>query len=110
MIQSGGIYHLLRVRGVFRVIFICFLIENQHDTRHNESSLTNQENPLSLLMTRHNALDTFNSYLFHKNTVKSEYARDLRNLNFKDKPVKTFVGNEKNYKRNGRERHRWYDQ
>merc|ERR1712166_301344 len=46
-------------------------------------------------MTRHNALDTFNSYIFHKNNVQVAYARDLRSLNFKDKPLKTFVGQEK---------------
>ena len=46
-------------------------------------------------MTRHNALDNFNSYIFHKNNVKSQYARDVRFLNFKDKPLKTFIGKEK---------------
>jgi len=45
-------------------------------------------------MTKNDALDTFNSYIFHKNNVLPEYAAELASLNFKDKPLETFVGQE----------------
>ena len=45
-------------------------------------------------MTKHSALDTFNSYIFHKNSVNRDYARDLKSLNFNKKQFKNFVGKE----------------
>jgi serine protease inhibitor len=45
-------------------------------------------------MTRNDALDSFNSYIFHKNNVMPEYAAELASLNFKDKPLESFVGQE----------------
>jgi serine protease inhibitor len=45
-------------------------------------------------MTRNKALETFNSYIFHKGTVKKDYAEELKMLNFKDEKFQTFVGKE----------------
>jgi len=45
-------------------------------------------------MTRNKALDTFNSYVFHRQNLKPAYHKELKMLNFKSVNYKSFVGKE----------------
>merc|ERR1711879_92931 len=46
-------------------------------------------------MTESQALESFNSYVFHKSKLRSDYKKDLQNLGFSDLKFKSFIGKEK---------------